>query len=124
MLFNIYINDMFFALNEIDIYNFVDDTTLYVCDPNLKSVLEKLEHNSELAITWFEMNYMELNTDKCHLLMSGNKNECMWVKLAEDIVWESNDGELLGVTIDNNPRFDKHVSNIYLKANRCLNKSS
>ena len=28
MLFNIYINDMFFALNEIDICNFADDTTL------------------------------------------------------------------------------------------------
>ena len=50
ILFNIYINDMFFALNEIDICNFADDTTPYVCDSNLKSVLEKLEHNSELAI--------------------------------------------------------------------------
>ena len=38
----------------------------------------------------------------------------------EDIVWESNDVELLGVTIDNNLRFDKHVSNICLKANRKL----
>ena len=82
--------------------------------------MEKLEHNSELAIAWFEMNYMKLNTDKCHLLISGNKNEYMWAKLDEDIVWESNDVELLGVTIDNNLRFDKHVSNICLKANRKL----
>ena len=50
MLFNIFINDMFFALNEIDICNSADDTAPYVCDSNLKSVLEKLEHNSELAI--------------------------------------------------------------------------
>ena len=52
MFFNIYINDMFFALNEINISNFVDDTTSYVCDSNLKSVLEKSEHNSQLAIAW------------------------------------------------------------------------
>ena len=39
----------------------------------------------------------------------------------QDIVWESNDSEFLGVTIDNNLRFDKHVSNICLKANRKLN---
>ena len=38
MLFSIYINDMFFALNEIDICNFADDTTSYVCDSNFKSV--------------------------------------------------------------------------------------
>ena len=75
MLFNIYINDIFFALNEIDICNFVDDTTPYVCDSNLKSVLEKLQHDCELAIAWFEMNYMKLSTVKCNLLISGNKNK-------------------------------------------------
>ena len=118
MLFNIYINDMFFALNQTDICNFADDTTPYVCDSNLKSALEKLEHNSDIAIAWFEMNYKKLNTDKCHLLISGNKNEYIWAKLDEDIVWESNDVEFLRVTIDNNLRFDKHISNICLKANR------
>ena len=50
ILFNIYINDIFFALNEIDICNFADDTTPYVSDSNLGSILEKLEQNSELAI--------------------------------------------------------------------------
>ena len=107
---------MFFALNEIDICNFADDTTPYVCDSNLNSVLEKLEDNAELAIAWFEINYMKRNTDKCHLLISANKNEYMWAKLDEDIFWESNDV----VTIDNNLRLDKHVSNICLKANRKL----
>ena len=38
----------------------------------------------------------------------------------EEIVWERNDVERLGLTIDNNLRFDKHVSNICLKTNRKL----
>ena len=120
ILFNIYIDDIFFALKGVDICNFADDTTPYVCDSNLKSVLETLEHNSELVIAWFEMNYMKLNTDKCHLLISGNKNEQMWAKLDRDVVWESNDVKLLGITLDNNLKFDKHVSNIYSKANKKL----
>ena len=120
ILFNIYINDIFFALKGVDICNFADDTTEYVCDSNLKTVLETLEHNSELAIAWFETNYMKLNTDKCHLLISGNKNEQMWAKLDRDIFWESNDVKLLGITLDNNLKFDKHVSNICSKANRKL----
>ena len=41
MLFNIYINDIFFVLKETDICNFSDDKTPYVCGSNLKSVLEK-----------------------------------------------------------------------------------
>ena len=49
-----------------------------------------------------------------------NESEYMWAKLDQDLVWESNDKELLGVTIDNNLRFDKHISNICFKANRKL----
>ena len=86
MLFNIYINDIFFAIIEIDICNFLDDTTPYVRDSNLKSVLGKLEQNSEFPIAWFEINYMKLNSDKCHLLISKNKNEYTWAKIDQDIV--------------------------------------
>ena len=68
----------------------------------------------------FLVTMMKLYTDKFHLLMSGNKNEYIWTKLDQDIVWEGNNVEFLGVTIDNNLRFDKHVSNICLKANRKL----
>ena len=117
VLFNIYINYIFFALKTIDICNIVDDTTPY---SNLKSVLETLEHNSELAIAWFELNIMKLSTDKCHLLISGNKNEQMWKKLDRDIVWESNDVKLLGISLENKQKFDKHVYNICSKANRKL----
>ena len=58
----------------------------FVFYSNLKPVLEKLEHNSQLAIAWFEMNYMKLNTDKCHLLRSRNKEEYMGAKLNQNIV--------------------------------------
>ena len=54
ILFNIYLNDLFFLLNQTNISNFADDTTTYVCDVKLESVLEKLEENFELAVTWFE----------------------------------------------------------------------
>ena len=72
-------------LNTINTSNFADDTTAYVCDINLESVLEKLEENSELARTWFEKNYIKLNTDKYHLIVSGTKHdEHVWVKLGKD----------------------------------------
>ena len=66
------------------------------------------------------MNYMKLTTDKCHLLISDNKNEQMWGKLDRDIVWEKSDVKLLWITLDNNLKFDKHVSNICSTANRKL----
>ena len=42
LLFNIYINDLFWNNEEADVCNFADDTTLYACDMNLETVLRKL----------------------------------------------------------------------------------
>ena len=38
----------------------------------------------------------------------------------KDIVWESNDVQLVGITLDNNLKFGKHVSNICTKASKKL----
>ena len=84
LLFNIYLNDLFFFLQDVNIYNFADDTTLFVCDETLEIVLDKLEGNSELAIFWFENSYMKLTTDKCHLLVSGTKYEHSLAKIGDD----------------------------------------
>ena len=120
ILFNIYINDLFFMLNECDVCNYTDDTTPFVCDESLENVVAKLEHDSEVAISWFESNYMKLNTDKCHLLMAGNKYEQMWVQLGEKKIWEHKTVKLLGVIIDSQLKFDSHVLNICGKAGRKL----
>ena len=37
--------------------------------------------DSMLAIEWCEINYMKLNQDKCHFLLSGHKHEVMFAKI-------------------------------------------
>ena len=90
LLFNIYLNDLFWNIEEIYVCNFADDTTLYACDMDLETVLSKLEHDSLLAIEWFEANYLKLNKDKCHLLVAGHKYEWVWAKIGDEIIWERN----------------------------------
>lgn len=53
-------------------------------------MLEKLEHNSGLAIATCETNHMKLKTDKCHLLISSSKHEHRRAKIGQNIVRESN----------------------------------
>ena len=62
-----------------------------------------------VAIRWFENNNKKLNTDKCHLIVSGYKHEQVWANIGKDLFWKSNDVKLLGVTIDRDLKFDKHV---------------
>ena len=40
--------------------------------------MERLEHDTKLAIEWFENNYMKLSEDKCHLLVAGHRYESLW----------------------------------------------
>ena len=63
---------------------------------------------------------MKLNTDKCHLIVSGCKQEQIWAKIGKNKIWESSDVKLLGVTIDNELKFAEHVSKICSKASRKL----
>ena len=64
LLFNIYINDLFFIIEQTDVCNYADDNTLNACDMSSENLLKRLEHDSVLAIEWFENNYMKLNEGK------------------------------------------------------------
>ena len=51
LLFNVNLNDIFLALKDTEVYNFVDDTTTFVCDLDLNTTLNKFEENSAIALT-------------------------------------------------------------------------
>jgi len=63
---------------------------------------------------------MKMNADKCHLLVSGYKHETMFANIGENKIFENRNVKLLGVTIDNELKFDSHVSELCNKANRKL----
>ena len=73
-----------------------------------------------MAIEWFESNYFKLNTDKCHLLVAGNKHEHIYAKIGNDNIWESKEERLLGVTIDNQLKFTTHITSLCRMAHNKL----
>ena len=120
LLFNLYINDLFCVIEQTDICNYADDNTLNACDMSLDNLLRRLEHDSLLAIEWFENNNMKLNEDKCHLLVSGFKHEILWANIGGKQIWESKEEKLLGLCIDRDLKFTTHVSKICAKAGQKL----
>ena len=121
LLFNIYINDLFYVTEKTNVCNYADDTTFHACDSDISNLINNLEHDSLLAIEWFENNYMKLNEDKCHFLISGHKHETVFADIGESKIWESKSQKLLGITIDKNLRFDEHILTQCKKAGRKLN---
>ena len=74
-----------------------------------------------LIIEWFESNYMKLNQDECHFLLSEHKHEIIWANIGLTKIWEGRKQKLLGIIIGRNLRFDEYVLNQCEKAGRRLN---
>jgi hypothetical protein len=117
LLFNIFLCDLF-LIELSDIASYADDTTPYACDENIERVVERLTKSGENLFSWFSMNGMKANPDKCHLLLS--KNENLSVDIAGADISNSSKVKLLGVTLDSSLKFDTHVNEICSKANRKL----
>ena len=61
-----------------------------------------------------------MNSDKCHIFISGNKFEYLWTKIDNNRILENRTLKHFGITIDNELKFDEHLSNVCLKVNRKL----
>ena len=85
-----------------------------------EEVLKSLEKSSVLNVRWFENNYTKLNTDKFYLKVSGYKHGQIWANIGKDLIWESNEVKLLGITVDRDPESYKHFLRLCSKVNQKL----
>ena len=102
ILFNIYLNDLFWFNEETNVCNYADDTTIYTCYMSLKTVINRLEHDSLLASWMVWMQPLKLNEDdKCNLLVAGHKYEHIWANVGkatadnEKVSWPGNEVDKL-----------------------------
>ena len=116
LLFNI-LYEMFYFLENYEITNYVDDTTPYSSQRNHQFVFEELEKYSAILFKWLGNNFMKVNIDKSHLLISGHTKLTSNMDITESEMKQ----ELLGITIDSNLSFGEHVNNICKNANQKLN---
>ena len=61
VLFNIFINDTFYFIENCYLSNYADDNILYAFDCNMNVVKEKLYKDFMVLDTWFYANYRALN---------------------------------------------------------------
>ena len=91
LLFTIFINDIFLLLNETEICNYADDTTIYCSHQELQEVTIILENDTANLSTWFAGNFMKLNEEKCHLLAFGERDTKVSIKAGSSVIKESNE---------------------------------
>ena len=69
LLFNIYLSDLFYFHEDLDIASYADDTTIFTAKEK-ESAINTLEASSLPLFTWLNNNLMKANSDKIHLLLS------------------------------------------------------
>ena len=121
LLFNIFINDLFFLNLESMICNFADDNTLYVCDTSFESVLQKLLSDVPVVIDWFHSNELVVNPDKFQVMFLGFDGQSFPVTIDDNLINSSTSVKLLGVNIDCKLSFNNHIFELCNKANQKTN---
>ena len=121
LLFNIFLNYIFYFINNGNLCNYADDNTLYSIGKSLNMVKENLKINFLIMQKWFYENHMVLNPGKCHYLVLGNRSNSDTINLNGTKLASSSYEKLLGILIDRDLSFDKHIKSLRWKAGQKLN---
>ena len=84
LLFNTNTLRMFFEKEDVNFPAYADDNTPY-CDKNLEVLLSKLQICALKLSEWFSNNYMKMNPNKCHLILSSN-NENKKIEINGEVI--------------------------------------
>ena len=122
LLFNIFLNDIFFIEKAL-IANYADDNTVIAVE-DILSLLKTLEKETYTVLNWFGFNEMKANDSKCHLIVAKeNKRDYdskHFVYLMNTLLEDEHAVKLLGIFIDNELNFETHVNNLVKQGNQKL----
>ena len=121
LLFNIFLNDIFYFINNGNLCNYTDDNTLYSIGKSLNMVKENLKINFLIMQKLFYENHMVLNPGKYHYLVLANRSDSDKINLNGTKLASSSYEKLLGILIDRDLSFDKHIKSLCRKAGQELN---
>ena len=124
LIFNIFINDIFYALENVcNLYNYADDNTLLNTHHSITCLKTKLETSAAVAMHWFDVNGMKSNQAKFQAMILHNHPDLSDISLCvNDMnIPLKSCVKLLGVFIDYELNFSDHVTYLCKRASRQLN---
>ena len=111
--------DLFYFLVGVAFASYAGDTTPYSANKTNDLVIREIEHFSEVLFKWFYFNYMKMNSEKSHILFSGNDN--VSANIDDHIIISEKKNELLGIILDSKASFGDHINKLFKKVSQKLN---
>ena len=118
LLFNIFINDLFYIIKQIS--NFADDNTLSAVGSNIDEVNFNLLRELRIVLDWFRHNSMVANPSKFQLIYPGTFNANLSLLIEKYNIKSVDVVRLLGVKIDSKLSFSPYVTELCKQSNQKL----
>ena len=101
MLFNLFVNDLYAAINTCDLYNYADDNTISACCDSKQQVIDTLVAESITAMKWFEANMMQANPGKFQaIILKEPSDSRTTLTVGNTTITTDESVKLLGVQLD------------------------
>ena len=127
LLFNLYINDLHYFLDQSLLTHFADDTTTVSSHVNLFNLYSNVQLCLNTFQNWAQANLLILNTDKTkYLLFSPRSSECIVpydLQLNGSSLEKINSIRYLGLQIDDKLKYDFHIVNVCSRLSRMVGVS-
>ena len=118
LIFNIFLNDIFYFVSKCDLYNYADDNCISVSHKDISVLSTQLENETQVMAKWFAENSMKANADKFQGIVfpRSRNNTNVQVSLGGVDIAFAQTIDVLGVCIDGKLNFNEHVHRICSKA--------
>ena len=118
LLFNIFMNDLVYAVKQSRLSACADDTQIFFADNTPEKVEEVINAGLAHVDQWYEQNGMRRNTSKYQAIVMRKTQvnpQFHCENIASPII---EDLEMLGVTVDDKMKFEKHIAKICRKVSQ------
>ena len=118
ILFNIFMNDLSYAIDECTLFSYADDTRLSKSAENIDQVELSINADLKKVDEWYEFNQMKRNHSKYQAITFGGVERNPMLTCEGTIIPIQDEIELLGVTIDNMLKFEGQIRKICRKVSQ------
>ena len=127
LLFSLFINDLPRSIQNGEMFLFADDATLSVRGRSMNEIQTKLNQALDEVYTWTQKNKLLLNTNKTKVMVVGSRQKLqtlnstrLQIQIKSTPIERVSRYKCLGIVIDDNLQFTKHVDKVALQMKQKL----
>ena len=118
ILFNIFMNDLSYAIDECTLFTYADDTQLFKSAEDIDQVEHAINADLKKVDEWYEFNQMKRNHSKYQAITFGRVERNPVLTCEGTVIPIQDEMELLSVTLDNKLKFEGQIRKICRKVSQ------